>query len=122
MAIVFVTGSTGFLGHRLSRELLRRGHAVRALVRKGAESKVASGCEVVIGDALRSESYARYAGGADTLVHLVGVSHPNPSKSAEFLAVDLASARASIAAARSSGVKHFVYVSVAHPAPVMQEY
>ena len=56
------------------------------------------------------------------MVHLVGVSHPSPAKAAQFRTVDLAGALAALSAARSSGVVHFVYVSVAHPAPVMREY
>jgi uncharacterized protein YbjT (DUF2867 family) len=55
-------------------------------------------------------------------VHLVGTSHPAPWKEREFRAVDLASLRASAEAAASAGVSHFVYVSVAHPAPVMKAY
>jgi len=52
----------------------------------------------------------------------VGVSHPSPAKAAQFRAVDLISAKASVAAAVAAGIRHFVYVSVAHPAPVMREY
>src|ERR1700682_4552244 len=59
---------------------------------------------------------------ADTFVQLVGVSHPSPAKAAEFRSIDLASARAGVEAARFAGVRHFIYVSVAHPAPVMKEY
>jgi uncharacterized protein YbjT (DUF2867 family) len=55
-------------------------------------------------------------------VHLIGTPHPNPAKAAEFQRVDLASIKASVAAARQAGVGHFVYVSVAHPAPVMKAY
>jgi uncharacterized protein YbjT (DUF2867 family) len=36
--------------------------------------------------------------------------------------VDLASIKAAVAAAVRAGVHHFVYVSVAHPAPVMHAY
>ena len=36
--------------------------------------------------------------------------------------MDLASIRAAVAAARASGIAHLVYVSVAHPAPVMRAY
>ena len=36
--------------------------------------------------------------------------------------IDLASARASVDAARRKGVAHYVYVSVAQPAPVMKAY
>ena len=56
------------------------------------------------------------------MVHLVGVSHPSPAKAAQFREIDLASARAAVRVAMAAGVRHFVYVSVAHPAPIMHEY
>ena len=40
---VFVTGGTGYLGRPLIRELLIRGHTVRALVRPGSEKKLPAG-------------------------------------------------------------------------------
>ena len=55
-------------------------------------------------------------------MHLVGVSHPSPAKAAEFRSIDLASAKQSVSAARTAAVHHFIYVSVAHPAPIMREY
>jgi uncharacterized protein YbjT (DUF2867 family) len=55
-------------------------------------------------------------------VQLVGVSHPSPSKAAEFQAIDRASALGAIAAARQVGVRHFIYLSVAQPAPIMKSY
>ena len=123
---IFITGGTGYMGRRLVAELLKRGHSVRALVRKGSEGKLPPGCAAVVGDALVKESYAcevRAADApADTFVQLVGVSHPNPSKADEFRAVDLASARAAVSAAVEAGIQHFVYVSVAQPAPVMKAY
>lgn len=59
---------------------------------------------------------------ADTIVHLVGTPHPSPAKAAEFRAVDLPSIHASVEAASAAGVSHLVYVSVAHPAPIMKAY
>ncbi len=123
---IFITGGTGYMGRRLVAELLKRGHSVRALVRKGSEGKLPPGSTAVVGDALVKESYARAVRAADapadTFVQLVGVSHPNPSKADEFRAVDLASARAAVSAAVEAGIQHFVYVSVAQPAPVMKAY
>ena len=110
------------MGRRLITELLRRGHAVRALVRSGSEGKLPPGCVAVVGNALEKDSYAGQVHPADTFVQLVGVTHPNPSKAAEFRAVDLGSARAAISAAGEAGIEHFVYVSVAQPAPVMKSY
>jgi uncharacterized protein YbjT (DUF2867 family) len=122
MASVFITGATGFMGRRLAAELLRRGHKVRGLVRKGSERRISAGCEVVTGDPLDAASYQDRLGGSDTLVQLVGVSHPSPAKAAQFRSIDLRSAKAAVEAASRTGVRHFVYVSVAHPAPIMREY
>lgn len=119
---VFVTGGTGYVGRPLINLLLKHGHVVRALVRPGSEKKLPAECQAVSGNALNGDSYAGQISPADTFVQLVGVSHPNPSKAAEFRNVDLASGRGAIEAARGAGVKHFVYVSVAHPAPVMKAY
>jgi uncharacterized protein YbjT (DUF2867 family) len=119
---VFVAGGTGYIGRRLVERLSRRGHRVRALVRPGSEGKVPPGCEPVSGDALDAETFASRVPPADTFVQLVGVAHPSPSKAADFRRIDLASARASADAAARAGVTHFVYVSVARPAPVMKAY
>jgi uncharacterized protein YbjT (DUF2867 family) len=121
-ADVFITGGTGYIGSRLIPKLLSRGHRVRALVRRGSERRLPPGAEPVIGDTLSAESFQASVAPADTFVQLVGVAHPGPAKAAQFRTVDLASALAGIAAAKSAGVGHFVYVSVAHPAPAMKPY
>jgi uncharacterized protein YbjT (DUF2867 family) len=56
------------------------------------------------------------------MVHLVGVSHPSPAKAEQFRSVDLAGARVAVGAAKANGIAHFVYVSVAQPAPMMHAY
>jgi uncharacterized protein YbjT (DUF2867 family) len=119
---IFIAGGTGYLGSRLIPLLLQRGHQVTALVRKGSENKIPAGCEILVGDALNENSYKDSIAPADTFIHLVGVAHPSPSKAELFRAIDLPAARASINAAVSSGIQHFVYLSVAHPASVMKAY
>lgn len=122
-APVFVTGGTGYIGRPVVAELLRRGHSVRALVRPGSEGKLPPGATPVAGDALRADTFAAAVAPAKTFVQLVGVSHPSPAKAAEFRSVDLASLRASADAAVRAGVGHFVYLSVAQPAPaIMKAY
>jgi uncharacterized protein YbjT (DUF2867 family) len=119
---VFVTGGTGYLGRALIETLVQRRHGVRALVRPGSESKVPLGAERVTGNALDASGWAVTVAPADTFVHLVGTPHPSPAKAAEFRAVDLPSIRAAVSAAVTGRVSHFIYVSVAHPAPIMKAY
>jgi uncharacterized protein YbjT (DUF2867 family) len=119
---VFITGGTGYLGRRLASQLVQRGHTVRALVRRGSEGRLPEGCEAVFGDALQAATFAGLVAPSETFVQLVGVPKPSPSKAAQFRAIDLESIRASVPAAGNAGIRHFVYLSVAHPAPVMHAY
>ena len=122
MSEVFVTGGTGYIGRRLIPALVEGGHQVRALVRAGSESKLPSGCTPVPGNALDATTYAHQLSASDTLVQLVGTPKPNPRKGKLFRAVDFKSGMAAVSAAKQAGVRHLVYVSVAHPAPMMQAY
>jgi uncharacterized protein YbjT (DUF2867 family) len=117
-----MTGATGYLGRPLAETLVARGHAVRALVRGTSASRLPAGVEPVIGEALVPESYAAHVRPGDVFVQLVGVAHPSPAKAAEFRSIDLASVVAATTNAKAAGAGRFVYVSVAHPAPMMKEY
>ena len=119
---IFITGGTGYLGQRLIPELLKRGYQVRALVRAGSEAKLPVGCERVVGNALDAASFTYKIQPADTFVHLVGVPRPSPVKAKEFREIDLVSIQASVPAAVEAGISHFVYLSVAQPAPIMKVY
>lgn len=110
------------MGRALVPELVARGHSVRALVRAESQSKLSAGCTAVIGNALDSNSYRDEVAPADSFVQLVGVAHPSPTKAAEFRSIDLVAAREGIQAAKHARVRHFVYVSVAQPAPAMKAY
>jgi uncharacterized protein YbjT (DUF2867 family) len=121
-ASVFITGGTGYIGRRVAAALLGRGHRVRTLVRRGSENKAPAGCDVVIGDPFDCATFAHAVASGDTFLQLLGVPHPSPAKARQFVEIDLRSATESITAAAAAGVDHFVYVSVAQPAPVMQAY
>ncbi len=116
---VFITGGTGYIGTALIPILLERGHRVRVLVRPGSKAKLPAACEVVSGNALDANSYRQVIRPADTFIHLVGAPHPSPAKAPEFRAIDLVSAREAISACAELGVHHFIYLSVAHPAPMI---
>jgi uncharacterized protein YbjT (DUF2867 family) len=71
---------------------------------------------------LKIDSYTDHVRGAATFVHLIGVPHPSPVKAKQFHDVDLVSIKVATKAACDAGVRHFVYLSVAQPAPVMKEF
>ena len=119
---VFITGGTGYIGSRLIPELLKQGHDVTALVRAQSKSKPAAQCVTVFGNALEGASYTSFVKGADTFIHLVGVSHPSPAKARQFIEIDQRSGIEAIRAAAQNDIEHFIYLSVAHPAPVMKTY
>lgn len=119
---VLVTGGSGYIGRPLITALVARGHRVRAVVRAGSIGRVPRGAAVIVGNALDADSLTAAVHPGDTLVQLVGTPHPSPAKAAQFERIDLVSVRAAVAAARRAGVSHFVYVSVAQPAPVMRAY
>lgn len=122
MAVVTVTGGTGYIGRALIAQLVAEGHTVTALVRPQSRARVPAGATIVDGSPLDSRDVARALTPGGTLILLVGTPHPSPSKAAQFQDVDLASARAAAEALQEVAVAHVIYVSVAHPAPVMQAY
>lgn len=70
--LIAVTGSSGFIGRWLARELARRGHRVRGLSRR-PDPAASPAVEWVAGD-LESESALRsLVAGADVVVHAAGV-------------------------------------------------
>ena len=119
---IFITGGTGYMGQRLIPFLTQRGHRVKGLVRKESENKLPGSVAHVVADPLRMNSYTSEIPPADTFVHLIGVPHPSPAKAAQFRDIDLVSIRVAVRAAREAGVRHFIYLSVARPAPVMKTF
>ncbi len=110
------------MGSRLIPRLAAQGHDVVALVRPGSEHKLPAACTPVVGDAVDGASYEQHLAGCDTFIQLVGVAHPSPAKAKEFVAIDQRSGIEAIRAAKRAGIAHFIYVSVAHPAPAMHAY
>jgi uncharacterized protein YbjT (DUF2867 family) len=99
-----------------------RGHQVRALVRPGSEKKLPPNVETVQAQPLVADSYTDRISPADTFVHLIGTPNPSPAKAKQFAEIDLVSAEVATRAANDAGVRHFIYLSIAQPAPMMQAY
>jgi uncharacterized protein YbjT (DUF2867 family) len=122
VASICVTGATGYIGSRLIPLLAERGHELKAVVRPGSARKISTGVSVITADPLKEDSYTESIRGCDTFIHLIGVAHPSPAKAAQFRAIDLPSIQVAVKAARDADVRHFIYLSVAQPASMMQAF
>jgi len=86
-----VTGAAGFLGRALVRDLVGRGHEVRALVRSPSPALERAGARVVLGDATSGDDIEAAVAGCDLAFHLAGVRRATDP--AEFLRVNAGSTR-----------------------------
>lgn len=108
---VLVTGATGQQGGAVARELLRRGHRVRALTRRpnsaAAHALTGLGAEIHTGDFDDAASMAAAAKGTDA-AFIMGtpfdVGGPEAERRQSIAAID---------AIGSAGVPHLLYSSVA---------
>ena len=122
MASICVTGATGYIGSRLIPLLTNRGHQVKAVVRPGSARNISTDISLITADPLKENSYTDSIRGCDTFIHLIGVAHPSPAKAAQFRAIDLPSIQVAVKAAREADIRHFIYLSVAQPASMMQAF
>jgi uncharacterized protein YbjT (DUF2867 family) len=107
---VLVTGATGKQGGHLVRELLARGHSVRALTRKPESSAAAEladrGVTIVPGNFDDEGSLERAARGVDT-VFAMSTPYGTSAKTETHEGINI------VRAASRARVKHLVYSSVA---------
>lgn len=121
--MIVVVGGTGFLGRRIVGELVRSGHEVAVVGRdpsKVRKDPQLAGVEARFGDVTRSDTLAPALEGADTVV--CAVQFPNhpievPRKGLTYDRYDRRGTMNLVDAARSVGVRRFIYVSGAGADP-----
>ncbi len=109
----FVTGGTGFIGGNLVRELIERGHSVRALVRGGSNDRAWRGLNIerVQGDLSDPTALAAGLRGCDWCFHAAASYHLWLKDYAPMYAANVEGTRNVLDAARKAGCARIVYTS-----------
>jgi UDP-glucose 4-epimerase len=108
---VALTGGTGFIGQHLLRELTRRGHQVRVLLRR--PTILPADCaSAVIGDIARPQNMASALADVDAVIHSAGLSVAASGRPEDDYRVLNVEATIGLArAAQRAGVRRFVFLS-----------
>jgi len=109
--LLALTGATGFIGQHLLRELPKRGHRLRVLLRRPASVPLNS-ASAVIGDLTRPQNMSAALQDVDAVIHSAGVTPAMSGVPADDYR--LLNTEATIALARAAQrarVKRFVFLS-----------
>ncbi|MBV9670426.1 MAG: NAD-dependent epimerase/dehydratase family protein [Acidobacteriales bacterium] len=112
--LALVTGSTGFLGSHVAEQLADAGARLRLLVRKISRTENVEGlraAESVIGDLRDPKSLERAVAGCEAVFHVAADYRLWAKDPQEMYAANVEGTRELLKAARSAGVKRFVYCS-----------
>ena len=109
----FITGGTGFIGGAVVRRLLEAGHEVRALVRRGADTRQLDGLPVerVEGDLRDPDSLRRGVAGCEWLFHVAALYSYWGYRWDDFYQTNVEGTRRVLEAARDEGVERIVHTS-----------
>ncbi|MEP3050185.1 MAG: NAD(P)-dependent oxidoreductase [Erythrobacter sp.] len=102
-----ITGATGFVGQAVLDAIAADTHFAHALTRRSQPAQ--RGVQWISGDLENLSALEELANGKDAVIHIAGLTNtPDPN---EFDTANVEGTRNVIAAAKSAGVKRFVFVS-----------
>ena len=109
----FVTGATGFVGSAVVRSLLRRGVAVKVLVRRTSDLRNVAGLnlEIVYGNLLDEDGLINALHGCDTLYHVAAFYSTAEADSHKMYEVNVRGTKTVMRAARKASVPRVVHTS-----------
>jgi dihydroflavonol-4-reductase len=109
----FVTGGTGFVGSAVIRKLLAAGHEVRALVRRGANTRQLDSLNVerITGDLSDAQALREGVAGCEWIFHVAALYAYWGFPWDEFYQSNVQGTRRVMEAAQRSGTKRIVYTS-----------
>jgi uncharacterized protein YbjT (DUF2867 family) len=111
MAMILVTGGTGYVGSRLMRKLVEQGRAVRLLVRDEARARrvFPTGVTFARGDVTEPATLAAALKGVDAVIHLVAIIRERGG--ATFETVNYRGTVNIVDAERAAGVRRHMQMS-----------
>jgi len=110
--LIALTGATGFIGRYLLRELPKRGHRVRVLLRRPAALMPLDMSAAIIGDLRNPQNLATAVEGVDAVIHSAGMAHgASGLPEDDYRTINTAATVALARAADRSGVARFVFLS-----------
>lgn len=110
MKPTLVTGASGFVGWHVARELLERGHRVRALARPSSRIRELD-VEAVAGDLREPASLERAVSGCGLVFHVAADYRLWAPRPEEMYQSNVEGTRNLLAAAERAGVERVVYTS-----------
>ncbi|MBS0960275.1 hopanoid-associated sugar epimerase [Acetobacter thailandicus] len=112
-AHTLVTGATGFVGSAVARALVKRGHSLRLMVRKGSDRQNIADipAELTEGDLSRPENFDQAVKGCRYVFHIAAdyrlwVPDPTP-----MMTANVEGTRKLMLAAKAAGAERIVYCS-----------
>jgi dihydroflavonol-4-reductase len=113
---VLVTGGTGFVGSRLTQELVRQGQRVKVLARPGSSRRALAGIdparlEIVDGDVTIGHTVFRALSGCNALYHVAAEFKIWDRRPAKILDAAIVGTRETLLAAKTRGIEKIVVTS-----------
>lgn len=113
---ILVTGADGLLGSNLVRELLKRGHTIRAFVQPGRQQKTLEGLtlEKFSGNLLNTDEVLKSSEGCDAVIHCAASTSVWPTRSEIVNTVNIEGTKNIIHAVQKNNIQRMIYVGTAN--------
>jgi dihydroflavonol-4-reductase len=111
---IAVTGASGHIGVNLCRELVNKGHSVRALVHKNTDSLKDIPLDRVQGDLKDPDSLSVLVQNTDIVFHLGAIISIRGNKTDELFEINVEGTRKILDEAHKASVKRFFHFSSIH--------
>ncbi len=108
---IFITGASGFIGHRLTEQLVAEGHEVNALIRQPQATDLPDNICIYKGDITDEKVVHKAMQGCEQVYHIAGYAKLWAPTRKTFYDINVSATKNVLEAARRHGVQKLVYTS-----------